>query len=304
MSNQSNDTLQRAYDLIESEDYQAAKTLLDDYLAENPDDTEAWWLYSHAVDDVEDAKKALQHVVSKDDEFSDASDLLQELEDSQSLLPVQENEPDFLNNLDEEIRSATAQQADEFDDDDFDFDEEAVAEESSSRNRQLLAGLLFIAFIVIIGVIFLSGGAFNNNTASPTAEATQVVDGGGAQAVELPSEEVVNSFYGTLSDFDVIEDSASVDTTSMGATFNISICSSNSNDEIRTNVTNTLESMSQEIESLPEDIDAIGIRLINCADSNAAIRFITVTKESSLQFLNDEISDVEFSATWDAQSLN
>lgn len=303
MSNQSNDSLQRAYELIESEDYQAAKDILSDYLEENPDDTEAWWLYSHAVDDVEEAKKALQHVVTNTDEFSEASELLQELEDSQAMVPAEDKEPDFLDNLDEEIRSATTTD-DEFEDDEFDFEDEVEETESPSRNRQLLAGLLFIILIIFIGFLVFSSGIFNNTAVDPTPEPTQIADTGSAQNAEMPSEDVVNSFYTSLEGFDVIEDSASVDTTSEGATFNISICSSNTNDDIRANVTSTLQNMSQEIESLSDDIDAIGIRLINCDTDNSLIRFIAVDRDVSLQYLNGDISDVEFSSNWEAQILN
>lgn len=80
MSDATNQVLEQAYSLIEADRLDEAEALLKPVLAEDPDNVDAWWLYVHAVKDVETARMALNTVLKLDPTYPGATDLLSTLE--------------------------------------------------------------------------------------------------------------------------------------------------------------------------------------------------------------------------------
>jgi cytoskeletal protein RodZ len=80
MTDQPGGSLNAAYEAIKAKDLSKARDLLSAYLIDHPNDVDAWWLYSYAVTDVEQARKALETVLRLDPAYPGARDLLNELE--------------------------------------------------------------------------------------------------------------------------------------------------------------------------------------------------------------------------------
>ncbi len=82
MSMSINTVLSQAYGLIEADKLDEAVDLLKPVLAEHPNNADAWWLYAHAVTDVDDARAALQTVLQIDPQYPEAERLLEMLEEA------------------------------------------------------------------------------------------------------------------------------------------------------------------------------------------------------------------------------
>lgn len=77
-----NSLLSQIYTLIEADQHAEAVDLLRPLLAEYPNNPDAWWLYAHAVTDIDDAHAALQTVLSLDPQYPGARDLQEQLEEA------------------------------------------------------------------------------------------------------------------------------------------------------------------------------------------------------------------------------
>lgn len=82
MSSSLNNLLSQAYGFIEADQLDEAVTLLKPILAENSNNADAWWLYAHAVENVDDARAALQTVLNLNPNYPEAQRLLDMLEEA------------------------------------------------------------------------------------------------------------------------------------------------------------------------------------------------------------------------------
>ena len=73
--------LSRAYELVEAGKSDEARTVLEPILVNAPDNIDAWWIYAHAVDDPQDARRALENVLRIDPQYAGAAELLETLND-------------------------------------------------------------------------------------------------------------------------------------------------------------------------------------------------------------------------------
>lgn len=346
MSDDPKNTLQKAYELIEAGSLDDARELLDGYLQENPNDADGWWLYANAVDDPEEGTKALRRVLSIDPNYSDAREILDELEESGaietesdelSFVATTSESPDFLSEVDEDeddtiededilpfeqpetVAVGTepvddmALSDDEFDlDDEFDFgdedefdldEEEEEAKSGFSLTRVLIGILALIIILVIVFVVFVILPGRTPDDQQVAQSETPVATADAGSTTVTVDDAVASQFYSALANLDVIEGSATVEQTSEGSTFSVSICSVALDSTIRNNVDLALRIMADESDAL-SDLDAIGIRLLNCEGNNDVIRYIVTPIDRATAFTNQEISLTEFSASWEAQTIN
>ncbi|MCC6613379.1 MAG: tetratricopeptide repeat protein [Anaerolineae bacterium] len=77
-----NSILSQAYALIEADQHEQAADLLKPLLAEHSNNADAWWLYAHAVTDIDDAHAALQTVLLLDPQYPAAQNLMEQLEEA------------------------------------------------------------------------------------------------------------------------------------------------------------------------------------------------------------------------------
>lgn len=81
MSDATNQALSEAYELIEADRVAEAESILKPILANEPNNVDAWWLYTYAVTDVETARMALNTIIHLDPDYPGAAELLQTLEE-------------------------------------------------------------------------------------------------------------------------------------------------------------------------------------------------------------------------------
>lgn len=82
--------LAQAYRLIKAGDRKAAGQVLRDYLKQHPQDTDAWWLMAHAVDQAENMRKCLERILQIDPGHARARERLAQL---RIAVPLPETSP-------------------------------------------------------------------------------------------------------------------------------------------------------------------------------------------------------------------
>lgn len=166
MSDETRSALRQAFDAIEAGELDTARTILEPVLAAEPDNVDAWWVFSHAVTDPQEAFDALENVVRIDPQYPGAAELLTTLRDR---LPRRQAPPPPPPPID--IPDLPG------DEPDFALPPSSVAtpapepqeEESRSRLIPILAGVLLI--IVIIALVYSLLSRSQNPPATPTAVA-------------------------------------------------------------------------------------------------------------------------------------
>lgn len=142
--------LQRAYELIEADSLSDARTILQQIVAADRNNADAWWLLAHAVDNPDEARNALNNVLRIDSAYPGAQTLFNTLQAATpgkttaatpstgiARLPaapatVSTSDDDFDFDFDDEDDLGVMDLSDQ---DDFDFeldDEEDVVEKAGS----------------------------------------------------------------------------------------------------------------------------------------------------------------------------
>jgi hypothetical protein len=80
MSASITEALQRAFELLESNQDAEARAVLEPLLREHPDNADAWWIYSHATEDPLEARRALRNVLRIDPEYPEAAETMRMLD--------------------------------------------------------------------------------------------------------------------------------------------------------------------------------------------------------------------------------
>lgn len=330
MSEATSPVLQRAYELIESGRLPEARELLDDYLLDNPNDTDAWWLYVHAVDDESQGREALERLTALDPEYPGLADMQRDVSDAEAGIDISGRTPDFVAALDETPSTASS---DAFDDE-FDFESDGP-EPAASGRRRLLLGLvaLLVVALAIVAVIALTqpgGGtpqatqvAADQATATPQAAApTATTDTSAAVPTAttlLPTEvpptatsgrvipglsaEQVQAVTAVMADLPVVENSSSVMMSSAGETLVVSVCSGGDNRSLRETLPSALGALSGAGDALSGAVEALGIRLEDCAQGNVLLRYVVVDIASASEYAAGNLDDTAFAARWEAQPL-
>ncbi len=152
MSDETRSALREAFDAIEAGDLETARTVLEPVLAADPDNADAWWIYSHSVTDPQQALDALENVVRVDPQYPGATELLTTLRERLPRRPPKSappppddipdlppGEPDF--ELD--VPPAAGSELE-------DADEEEEEEGRSFLIPILAGGLLIVVVLVLI----------------------------------------------------------------------------------------------------------------------------------------------------------
>ncbi len=143
MNDDTNQVLTRAYDLIESDQLDEAKALLEPVVNQEKDNADAWWLYAHAVTDTIVARAALQNVLRIDPAYPDAADLLKTLDEAFAPSPLRpiarietQRPPELPPTLPEKVAEG--------------WEFEAAGDKPARRFPRQLAILIPIVVIVIV----------------------------------------------------------------------------------------------------------------------------------------------------------
>ena len=195
MDNQKSIALQRAHELIERGELEAAQEVLAPLLETAADDPAMWWVYAHAVRDAEIGRAALQRALALDPQYPGAREL-----------------SESLNDLDEPPLAAEALTADESPQTaapDINIDDwedlqpvlETPAPAQTSRLVAIAAAALLL--LVIVGGALIAAGVIDIEQLlaglPPTVEPAVVIDETAAEATEadtfsigtaVPQEEI------------------------------------------------------------------------------------------------------------------
>jgi cytoskeletal protein RodZ len=352
--------LNRAYNLIEKGDLEAAQDVLETIRDDHTDNPDFWWVYAHAVEDETEGQEALQRVRDLAPGYPGLENLSQQKEIV--------SEPSRINNLapkaDQPPQPPDLPRDDDFDEfDDFvdNLDEqEAEVEGTSGSNRTRLLALIAVVLLVIIGLaLILNSGddqsdvvnvtpsdepteavAFATEvvtdvptmspverltaaaeTETPESEATEPVsdfteepgeatatvsdsteEPGEATATvsdstEEPDESVesqsvdpltLDELTDILADFDVPDDGATTDETTLGNTLIVTICTA-PGPQASSTIEDIFDALAGQESRLASDIEAIGFGITDC-NTDTTRQTIGVERTVLQSYADDDIT--------------
>lgn len=333
--NESNaQNLSRAFELIEADQLDEARELLEPLLAEEVDNADAWWLYAHAVENRDRAQDALNNVLRIDPNYAGANELLQETK-GQSVTPLptlkdQGGEPVDLDSLmsDDDDFSFDADSDLDLDDDfeDFDMDTDNPYEgdeEDRERNpRQMLFRLLgILAFVLILLFVFVVINPFgeddedsseatnaplavvnNSETEEPTIvdteEPTITEDGTPDAQTQSAGQSDFDMLYDAMrNQLTLVDNNPTIRVTELGNTLLISVCSE-LGDSLRSDLDQAMRIYAQENEALSDDsVEAVGITFLNC-DTEETLNEIAVPRTAVTNFTEGNSSFETYRSSW------
>jgi|GEM_PF-2016350 len=157
MSNSTNEILQSAFDLIENNELEHARNIIEPLLETETNNPAVWWVYAHSLEDPEDGLKAIDKVVQLDPTYPGVNDLKTQLSTSQT---TQEDKSTI----------------DDWDDLGVISPDDLETPDSLTGGRSIVRSLLIavVVIILVVGILAVLSGAFSNNTTqSPTEVADQ-----------------------------------------------------------------------------------------------------------------------------------
>lgn len=193
MTDTAGGSLNAAYEAIKAKDLAKARDVLSAYLLDNPNDADAWWLYSYAVADPEDGRKALQTVLRLDPAYPGARDLLDELENASPAAPAAvPAPPPGIKPVSSSAKAAAAAPLTTTVNPEDDLDPEfGFADEDKPRSggisRVLIAAIAAIAVLAIVFAVLILPNLNRDESGSPTTDPNQTAVAAGA--TDVPTEE-------------------------------------------------------------------------------------------------------------------
>jgi hypothetical protein len=323
--------LQESYDLIEAGKLDEARLLLKPALETEKDNADLWWLYAHAVSDVDTARLALNNVLRIDKDYPEARNLLRKL-DEQASTPNQidfADEPAFVPPMGN--AQGTTPATEKLHDDSERESSHPVSTPFYARPGCYLPafGLLLIATLLV--VIFRPFATNAPSLLTPTAEDIQgqssalgVTPSDESVVVETPSAEFIADPTLEIMSTDLVtspEPSLSVEaeadlTQTLQATLTESYQLSESSVSIaengilsvgictfpgialRSTLSDVMNSLSQYFSSSSSDqVSAVNVSLYEC-NSNTLLRTMTANIENMILFASGEMNEQEFTASW------
>ena len=134
-------------------------------------------------------------------------------------------------------------------------------------------------------------------TEQPTEVATEGADATATQAaVDVEADADYELLVAALGDFDLPENPVDTETTTLGNTLLVTACGV-AGPAINNTVRNVLNIVTEELDSISNDVMAVGVRVINC-DTETAISTIAVTRADAQAFADGELDDREFLRAW------
>ena len=273
MSDEANRSMTMAYELIESEKLDEARSVLEPLLADNKDDPNVWWLSVHAAEDPAAAHKALQNVLRLDPEYPGAAELRQEM------------------------KKVSGESLDD--------------DRPRSIRKRLMPWLvaLFVVMSIVVVLLLTSPGSEDDldnqqtvaaqivgtNTPVPLASSLPVAT---QPDVTEPADQQVEfqEILVSLAGFDLHGERIETVETDMGTTLLASICT-NADVPLRDTLNGAMLAIADESATIAMDVDFFGVSLVDC-DSGDVINVIAVSLASATEYLNGTLDEDEFRRRW------
>jgi hypothetical protein len=316
MSDATNQALSEAYERIEADRLAEAEAILKPILASEPDNADAWWLYTYAVTDVETARMALNTILHLDSNYPGASELLQALEEKypahtsakseiRKLAPQPPSLPDLpededmepvVNYLDDNEPIFARDRQKQY--------ETPVPKPAKRPSRfPILAGIGLLIVLIIALLLLTSRGRAPSPTATPTSAQqqaaitpTEEITVSPLEAEVTPiSDTAANSVQGALTDFALAEAGIGTLDTQLGKTLVAGICTT-SGQAMRDTLTGSMNALSAVADTIG-DTEAIGVRLVNC-ETDEVLRVIAVPITDAASFAAGQSDEGIYQSKW------
>lgn len=300
MSEATSQALLRAFELIEADRHDEARELLSPILDSEPENTDALWIYAHAVDTPEEALESMSLLMEIDPEYPGASELNAKVRNELGLLAP---EDDFY---------------DEF---------EAPDKARSGRRWLRLVAVVLIAVLLLVVVLVLTSDSDDDvpqtleptqvagvqsastntpipvaptgdeteelGTEEPTEAVTPEPSEGTEEVQQVDLDDIILAAFGDFmlpdNPIETLEHSV------LGETLLVSVCNGDSPLELIDRSMTLMASLSPQIVSH----DTFGIRILDC-ETDEVINTIVVEHEVADDFQNGDIDLAEFQASWRA----
>lgn len=137
---------------------------------------------------------------------------------------------------------------------------------------------------------------------TPTAEGeSQATDEVATEegTIEAEAAGLEQSVQALLADFELASDNpVSFANTDLGNTLVASVCSANGDAALRETLERAMPVLAQAHSQIGEDVQAIGVRLVDCTNNNVTLRVIAVPAALAADYNSDSITEEEYRAGW------
>jgi hypothetical protein len=331
--NQNTDiALKQAFDLIEGGNLEDAKAILRPILESEKDNADVWWLYSHAVTDPETARLALNNVLRIDPDYSDARDLLDQLEAQQKAQPSDgileiDKDPSFIPAMPSSVpgitplplRTDATSKGFDFPDE---LPEEMLDEEPEPFYRRPLfyVPLITLLLIAALAIVIIKPFAVN----SPGLETAITPENAQPASLETPTNESIAGNLPTLtsiptvvvdtsatseavSDFSDISSAfagitlssdkgVEIGDTSLGKTLIVNVCTT-AGKEMRELLPKAMETLAKASANYASQVQTVAVKMLDCT-ANSTLLWIGSSITDAASFATGTLTDKDFQAKW------
>jgi hypothetical protein len=305
MGSTNENALARAFQLIEEDQLVEAREIIQSVLVDDSENPDAWWIYAHAVEDPNEARRALNRVADIDPAYPGLAELLAFYADSSSMDLEDEDTFGDFDSLD-----------------DTDFDE---LEDDESDSRPWLRRLVILAVILLLAFIglLILGGGLGRQSSDPIAtdvaqqptneplvflppeDGNQPTEETSSTNDEDSNEEItaepqtVSVLSAIFEDYQLADDTLESTVTQLGTTQVVLLCVGQDFSSLRDMVQTGLLRLSENLDIIDLDTEAIAVRVDDC-EANEPLLFIGSTVDDAALFADGELSTAEFVGQWTA----
>jgi hypothetical protein len=292
MSDELDQALAQAHELIEDGQFEDAREILEPLLDAHPDNPDVWWVYSHAVEDPDEGRRALQNVSRLNPDYPGVQNIA--LDDD---IPVEERE-----------------------------------QQNSRRWLPLVAIVVIVLLIVLVfAVLGQSGGDDDDEEPTPTTvvaaatteavamgteeptvaaatteaavveteEPTAVTTEALVAETEEPTDAAEVAAASAMSAYELSAEGITIsDTPVLGTTLVASICH-NPTVPLRDAMESALLELAASVNPDTVEVDALGIRMVNCTSDNV-FNLVGAYVDDIIAFNAGTITEAEFIDRWQA----
>jgi hypothetical protein len=311
-------SLSRAYELIETDRLDEARSILKPLLETNNDNADAWWLYAHAVTDSETARLALNNVLRINPNYPEANELLQALksqigDEDIFLESASDDEPSFLPPVPPTLPGLDGAHKAGWDE----ADEEPSIPFWRRPAFLLLTGL--ILFLIIAALVILRPPGQSETLVTPTtdlalmstptsevilaitetpSDAQQSPIATSAPVVteaSAPSDDF-SDLYASLGSFSIPENGIALTQTNLGSTIMVDACTQ-PGPALRQSLTEIMYTIAPEADQFAGSHQAMGVRMLDC-DTNTPLLIIASRITDMTEYANGTLTNADFESRW------
>ena len=131
-----------------------------------------------------------------------------------------------------------------------------------------------------------------------TPEASESADAPSPTDLQTASvSEFIASVTAGLSAFEIDQSQSAARSTSLGETIDIRVCAATAT-QFNERLNGIMDAAVSQYASMPKDIDAFAVSLVNCDDPDASVRTIGVTRDIVTAYANRDIDRKTFQQSW------